>query len=139
MLETTLLGAAHCTRVALRATASDIRFATTVTEAAGERLGCALHDAATAFPTGQNVLALMWRRPSDDSAACVFPAAPGTAAVALAENLNARQMTDPKAIGLPRDDRGASLNVRPALQEPGFSELAFEVAKLPASIAMEIV
>ena len=95
---------------------------TGVSSADGE-VGCALHDSAAAFPTGQTGGPSSWQKADPSGVTCRFPdLAPGLYAIAVSHDLNGNRKTDTNFLGIPKEDWGVSNNIRPNLRAPTFEE-----------------
>ena len=139
MLKLTLLTSAIILGFAVDGHANEIRVNVTGIDQPGGQIGCALHTARTDFPMGQDALRFEWTRPTGDRAVCVFSGvAPGTYAIAIANDLNGNRRTDTNAIGLPTEEWGVSRNARPTLRAPRFAEAAFDVGDAPVSVTVEV-
>lgn len=109
-----------------------------VASSVGE-VGCALHDQASGFPTGNKGLPTVWVRADPSGVTCRFPGVkPGRYAIAASHDLNGNRVTDTNFIGLPKEDWGVSNDARPSLRAPTFAEAAFEVREGTAPTTLDV-
>ncbi|MEM1313825.1 MAG: DUF2141 domain-containing protein [Pseudomonadota bacterium] len=107
--------------------------------APGGEVGCALHQGAEGFPTGQTGVVQVWTTPDGGAARCRFEnVAPGDYAVAVSHDLNGNRATDTNLLGMPTEAWGVSNNVRPTFRAPRFEEAAFAVADGPVALTIEV-
>lgn len=98
-----------------------------ISGASGE-IGCALHQSAASFPTGNAGVSAQWQKAEAADLVCRFTnLSAGAYAVAVSHDLNGNRKTDTNFLGMPTEDWGVSNNVRPSLRAPTFEEARVEV------------
>jgi uncharacterized protein (DUF2141 family) len=87
------------------------------------QVGCAPYSKAAGFPLEPAGTVQNWHPASTTGVQCRFEGLPpGNYAVAVSHDLNGNRRTDHNFLGLPREDRRVTNNVRPSLRPPRFSE-----------------